>query len=1600
MSSGSTKLFWVGFAIAWLAAPSPQPCHATDLYWDTNGATPLGDGSGRWRQSSSVAIWSTSPLGDVDTIALGGSGPIGSVQFGFGPGPENPGAGGLIEVSNNSAGSQDPNVSGIIFNASGSAPYAIVNRDKNPAAQITVNVGGLDMPEGVGILVNDNVVGDTTFRVNPSSASPETNDFRIALGTDQIWRNNSPTYALDVGIKLTGDAALTTEGPGLIILGGAGSFTGGLTVASGTLRATHPEALSTGTVTVAADSTLDVRAAITHDLEGAGLVTIAPGASLAAATMGANALVLTGDAGNLAGFTNTATGDLGLASMTMGGNVTVGLTAGSAIAATGVVSFTNADNVLTLSGVANPGSIYPLLTGTSIDASGSIALTGAAVGNLVIPLGSSATVGRTTYAFANTGTALELGVTGTRLTLTWTGRDTSFWNYNEAISNWSDNGTPTFFGVGDNAVIDAATTISVRPAGVAASDVSVTNPTGTVTLNSGTLAAASLTKTQAGTLELAGPLSSNLVTVSAGSLTVTGIGSLEATSLVNNATVEYAVTEDRTLSAGLSGNGLLAQIGTARLTLNGVGDYAGSLSVAAGSVLELGPAALLGPGGVYSGGIAVAGELVAASSTGQDLAGPLTGFGTLTKSGDGVVTISGDNAGFTGLINATAGSLRLGSSTALGGATVAVLSDGALDLGGQAISGKDIVVQGTGPGSTGALINADTTTAASWGGQVSLGSASTGIGGDGDMTITGVVSGGGLTKYGEGTVTLANTNTYTGTLSIQQGTVRALNQAALPIGDLGWSNSGSSAALDLVAPGDYPMATISSFGSNLRLVTSGPGTVSLTVAGQNSLGGNADKTLQVGENVTAILNGDIVAGSANRERSLRFLNAGDVVINGTISSSSTNLFGLVQTANSGEAVPENGTLHVNGFNVYNGVTRVSAGTLKVGSVLALGSTSSGVLLNVATEDVGTPEAPVIQAVPGINPGTLDVNGYSIEGESLTLEGTYGRPQMINSSVASPVTWSGGIEVIDAGGLGGPGAIDVTSVVSGTVGRLAKVGAGTVTLSAVNTFTGTFAVEQGTLVVGAGGSVSDAGLLTTSAGARLDLTSLGSYVVPATQTLGGSGTIDGSFSIGGGAGIAPGSSPGALTLSADVTFNGGGNYDWQMVSATGTAGDASAWDLATIGGSLTIGATSSEPFAVNLWTLSGTDPDVSGPAANFDATQGYTWKIATAAGGIAGFAAEKFSVVTAATARTDGFANAIGTGTFSVSQSGNDLNLVYTPGAGPVPITIDVASGSQTQAQAGYPTIAAATSVTKTGAGTLVFDAANTYTGPTTVSAGTLQIADAEAVAGSDVTVDTGATLQITSGTTMRSPSVIVDGGTLSAAAVAVNSTTGITALAINAGTLAGSPVVSVGAGGQLSLVQDARVVVGIGSLSVDETGSGGRIDLGAGEVMVAAGGISAADLRADIIAGRNGGAWNGTTGITSSAAAAVGGTRAVGYVVAGDGSAIVSFAAPGDTNINGVVDVFDLVSINSSGKYGTGTAAVWSQGDFNYDGVTNVFDLVSINSAGVYGQGSYFPASPTTTGSVAAVPEPSAGLLTLTVAVAGAFFARRRLRSATGLWRD
>jgi autotransporter-associated beta strand protein len=356
---------------------------------------------------------------------------------------------------------------------------------------------------------------------------------------------------------------------------------------------------------------------------------------------------------------------------------------------------------------------------------------------------------------------------------------------------------------------------------------------------------------------------------------------------------------------------------------------------------------------------------------------------------------------------------------------------------------------------------------------------------------------------------------------------------------------------------------------------------------------------------------------------------------------------------------------------------------------------------------------------------------------------------------------------------------------------------------------------------------------------------------------------------------------------------------------------------------------------------------------------------------------------------------------TVAENRPTLTVTYTVRAATSDIVIDVPDSRRTQAQLGYPTISLATSVTKNGPGVLVMDAANSYTGPTTVRSGTLEVTNPNALGATNVTVADNATLMVATGIAIRAPSVDVRGGTLSASTIAVNRETGIASLAVHAGSLEGAPLVMVGSGGTISLAREARVSIAIGGLDVDESSGGGRLDVGAGIVTVAAAGISEMDVRADIIAGRHGGSWNGTTGITSRSAAAAGGTRAVGYVVMPDGSATVSFAAPGDVDLGGRVDVFDLVSIQAAGAYGTGRASVWSQGDFDYDGLTNVFDLISINTAAVYGQGDYFPAAPSASGlgSAAVVPEPhlyrfGMGLVVLGCWSAGAF---RRGRSPASL---
>ena len=162
------------------------------------------------------------------------------------------------------------------------------------------------------------------------------------------------------------------------------------------------------------------------------------------------------------------------------------------------------------------------------------------------------------------------------------------------------------------------------------------------------------------------------------------------------------------------------------------------------------------------------------------------------------------------------------------------------------------------------------------------------------------------------------------------------------------------------------------------------------------------------------------------------------------------------------------------------------------------------------------------------------------------------------------------------------------------------------------------------------------------------------------------------------------------------------------------------------------------------------------------------------------------------------------------------------------------------------------------------------------------------------------------------------------------------------------------AGGGLTVAGgEARLEVGYGTVMLDSLAlTGGRLDLGTGRVTVAAGGYDLAAVKQWLAAGRNGGSWDGATGIVSRAA----GTavlREVGYTVT-NGVLTIGWAVAGDANLDGVVNVFDLAGVLSRGQYaGSGTSAGWADGDFNYDGRVNLLDLVQITSSSLFNSPTY-----------------------------------------------
>lgn len=203
-----------------------------------------------------------------------------------------------------------------------------------------------------------------------------------------------------------------------------------------------------------------------------------------------------------------------------------------------------------------------------------------------------------------------------------------------------------------------------------------------------------------------------------------------------------------------------------------------------------------------------------------------------------------------------------------------------------------------------------------------------------------------------------------------------------------------------------------------------------------------------------------------------------------------------------------------------------------------------------------------------------------------------------------------------------------------------------------------------------------------------------------------------------------------------------------------------------------------------------------------------------------------------------------------------------------------------------------TPLIKRGAGTLIVTAASTFSGGTVVEQGELIVRDAAALGSGSVEVRAGARLT-------------------------------------------------------LDIGYDA---VSVPRLTLDPAA---RLDVGTSRIEVAAGGADAATVRQRVMAALVDGGWGGPAGLGSTAALA-GSRRAIGtWTGSESGGITVGWAAAGDTNLDGIVDVIDLANLIEASRYNAARVASWEHGDFNYDGLFDVLDVAELVDAQLYGAGSY-----------------------------------------------
>lgn len=671
----------------------------------------------------------------------------------------------------------------------------------------------------------------------------------------------------------------------------------------------------------------------------------------------------------------------------------------------------------------------------------------------------------------------------------------------------------------------------------------------------------------------------------------------------------------------------------------------------------------------------VAGNTIDLKGATATLTGVLSGTGGITFSnstpGTGVLTLTNSGNSFTGAATIATGTTVALKDTGTLSTAKSLTVNGTFDIsattGGAAItslSGSGSIVTGTLPLSISAALEG--------------------------ANFSGVISGSGAVYLASGTQTFSGVNTYTGATTVSAGTLTlastgsvAQSSAVVIYGTLDASAATANHTREMkslsgsgtVKLGDNDLSLTAASGSYIGTLTT-TGKLILN-GGTEYIGGTSNVfgqgidintgTLQLGGSST-----DVTIGyGINNKDTLTYYNNYGLTMNGVVSGA-----GTVNKWGSGIAT-------VTTAQAYTGATVISGGTLKLTGAGSIAS-SSGVQVD-AIFDLTESSAAAVKGLTGIGSVRIGDKSLTITGGSGDFSGT----------------------------ISGSGALTVTG--------------GSQSLSGTNTYTGATTITGGKLVLVAGSSLKSA---VTLQGGNLELTK--------SVTASGNVTVNS---------LKSADPAGTVTLNANTLVLAAAN-DTFAGSLNGTGGLTITGGTETLSGSSTYTGTTTVSAGKLILTGRLATTSKLNVSGTFDATGAAdpTLTFASLAGSGAVQMGAHGLVLNPVANSSAVFSGVIsGSGGLRIGGQGTQVlsgTNTYTGGTTvDTGATLQIGNGNNTGAIDGgilnngtvrfyrldtskiTGVISGSGALVQAGIGTTVLTADNTYTGGTTISAGTLQIGD-------------------------------------------------------------------------------------------------------------------------------------------------------------------------------------------------------------------------------------------------------------------------------------